>query len=754
MTAPTIPAAGRQARNPWRIAAVALLPIMVLGLLLAALWNPQDRLDQVPAAIVNLDEPVEVDGQTVPLGRQLASGLVSGGATAEGEKAAQPAADATNFAWEITDADSARAGLADGTYSAVVTIPEGFSAAATSFGGEQVASARQATIDVSTPPGGRVADDALARVVAATATSVMSSTLTETYVDNVLVGFDDLADGIGDAQDGATQLADGAGDAADGADQLADGVDQTHTGADQLASGAGELASGASELAGGADDLAGGVAQSAAGADGIAGGVEELATGTRGLAGGARELADGLGELEKQTSALPQQSQQLADGSAQVAGGVEELVGTLTGVTGGANEALTGLGKQLGCSGEPADMLPPELVDVLTDEQLAQLAQTLAGQSAEICQQIEAGQKELESQATDLEKLSAGAQDVADGNAALAAGMGELAGGVGQLSAGADGLAGGVEETADGAGDLATGARGLADGLGALSGGASTLASGVGDLSTGTQGLATGTEELAGGIGRLSSGAGDLSSGVGQLASGAGDLSTGLGEAKDQIPTYSDDERKTLSSVVAEPVAAPSSDGLSTGASGPLFAVVALWLGALALLTVFPPVLVGALGSTRDSVRLTLTAFTPPALVAVGTGAVVGGILAAVEHLSVGGWVGAVLLGAVASVVFVAVHQGFVGLLGNLGRGISLLIAVLIIATGVVATVPAVLQGLVDVLPVGAAREALTAVVVPDAGGLGGATAALVVWGLGGLALATLVTARGRQLGVRRLLRA
>ena len=51
--------------------AVALLPLMILGLLISALWNPQERLDTVKAAIVNLDEPVEVDGQTVPLGRQL-----------------------------------------------------------------------------------------------------------------------------------------------------------------------------------------------------------------------------------------------------------------------------------------------------------------------------------------------------------------------------------------------------------------------------------------------------------------------------------------------------------------------------------------------------------------------------------------------------------------------------------------------------------------------------------------------------------
>ena len=69
---------------------------------------------------MNLDEPVEVDGQTVPLGRQLAAGLVSGGDTADagsGEgsgAAAVPASDAS-YDWEITDAAGAADGLADGS---------------------------------------------------------------------------------------------------------------------------------------------------------------------------------------------------------------------------------------------------------------------------------------------------------------------------------------------------------------------------------------------------------------------------------------------------------------------------------------------------------------------------------------------------------------------------------------------------------------------------------------------------------------
>ena len=57
---------------------VLLLPVVIGGILVASLYNPAERLDQINAAIVNNDEPVTIDDQIVPLGRQLTAGLVEG----------------------------------------------------------------------------------------------------------------------------------------------------------------------------------------------------------------------------------------------------------------------------------------------------------------------------------------------------------------------------------------------------------------------------------------------------------------------------------------------------------------------------------------------------------------------------------------------------------------------------------------------------------------------------------------------------
>ncbi|MCL1868999.1 MAG: YhgE/Pip domain-containing protein [Promicromonosporaceae bacterium] len=692
----------------WRVAAVALLPLLVIGLLLAALWNPASRLDTVRAAIVNLDQPVTVNGQLVPLGRQLAAGLVSGVAPSTTQTVKAAAASTTSYQWEITNAATARSGLADGTYAAVITIPKGFSAAATSFSSDPSA-AHQATIDVATPPGGRVADAVLARVVAATATSVMSSSLTQTYVDNVLVGFNTLADQLGKAADGATQLKDGATSAADGATQLADGAAQLKDGATSAADGAAQLADGARQAATGAGGLASGASSLADGAGQLASGASQVASGATASKAGADGLAAGAGQLQTQLQGAAQGVAGYAAGVQQVADGLTQQIDQLTAL----------------CAAAPTDTRCTMLAGLKQTRDA--LAGIVHGDGTAKNPGLTAVGSGIGAAATQ------GAGGLQSGAQQLSAGLGQLSAGAGQVSSGAAGLQGGARKLADGA---------------------SSLSSGVGQVATGASGLASGVGQLATGAGGVSTGAGGLADGAKQLATGAGQISDGLGQAVSKLPSYSDGERATLASVVANPVQAPTDDTLDTGSTGPLFAVVALWLGALGLTTVVRPSKRRALGSTRGAVQLAVGDLAVPAAVSVLTGAVVGGILAGVEHLSPGGWAAAIGVGALVSLVFVALHQGFTLWLGDVARGISLLMAVLVIATGVIATVPSWLDGIADQLAIGAARRALVAIVVPGVGGTGGAVTGLVVWGVVGLALAVLATARARTTRVSRLLAA
>ena len=166
-------------KRPWwlTLLGLVLVPVLVAAGLLAATWGSTDRLHKVEAAVVNLDKAVTIEGQIVPLGRQMSAALVDSNRD-------------QNFTWVLADAKHAEAGLRSGRYAAVVTIPENFSAAATSFGSPD--SAKQATIDVRTSPIAGLADTALGQSVAQAAAEALNRTLTQTYLENVYIGFGEM----------------------------------------------------------------------------------------------------------------------------------------------------------------------------------------------------------------------------------------------------------------------------------------------------------------------------------------------------------------------------------------------------------------------------------------------------------------------------------------------------------------------------------------------------------------------------------
>lgn len=429
----TLPLERARSRKPitWlTILGILLLPAAVGGILVAALQDPTERLDSMTAAIVNLDEPVEIDGQLTPLGRQLASGLVEGSDELD-----------SNLTWVISNEDDAAEGLADGSYQAVITIPEDFSAAATSAG-EAVADgggdAEQATITVTTPDDGLVADDLITSQIANVAASSMGTLLSEATTENILVGFTTIGDQIGDAADGAATLATGARDAATGAAAIPDG-------ATQLASGADELGTGASSLASGLDTLA---------------------SKTREAAGGAAALGQGLTDgavaLERD-GIVPTQ---LTDGAASVASGIKQYADACDPATFG-EEYCTGLrsladgaaGTEMGIK-QVATTAPVTIATQL--RQAGTGAATLAG-----------GLNQLASQGLD---------ESADGARALSAGAGQLSSGATELATGATELSTGLDTLATGTGDLAGGLRTAADSLPSFSDSESTsLASVIAD---------------------------------------------------------------------------------------------------------------------------------------------------------------------------------------------------------------------------------------------------------------------------------
>ena len=414
---------------------VVLLPVVIGGILVAALYNPVERLGDMRAAIVNNDKPVTVNGQLVPLGRQLSAGLVEGSDDLP-----------SNLTWTISNTDDAAAGLADGTYDAVITIPENFSAAATSTAGASDGSGgtpEKATISAQTSPDSLIVDDAITSQVASAAASVLGTQLSTVYLENVFLGFTTLGDKLGEAATGAHQLADGASQAA--------------TGAAQLPAGATALATGATQLGDGATELSAGLTQ--------------LADGTRQSQNGAGQLAAGLGTV----------SGQLTSTAADTLGGAAATTVSYANAAATATQGLAGTYTQLLTAN---NCIPP--ATPTTTEQgavclaLGQLATevkdsaTAAGYTAGYASGVQQG---LGQAAAGIDQLTAGAS-------ALQTGLGTIADGQDTASTGATGLASGASQLATGATQLAAGATTLADGVSQLSTGTASLADGLDQAST------------------------------------------------------------------------------------------------------------------------------------------------------------------------------------------------------------------------------------------------------------------------------
>ena len=419
----------------YTLVGLVLVPILVAGGFLLAGVNASNRLHTVQAAVVNLDDPVTIKGQYTPLGRQLTGNLVDSKRT-------------ENLTWVLDSEANARAGLTTGTYAAMVVIPKNFSAAATSFS-KDADQAEQATIEVSTSPVAGVADATLGRLVASEAASMLNQTLTEGYLKQVYIGFNDLGDQF-------VTLA-------DGSDQLADGAEKLSTGLGDAADGAGKLYLGTSKLAAGVQTYANGVGQLV---DKSQSSQKVLASNVKKLADGASDFNAGLGTYQ---SSLESGAQQASDGAASIQGLLAALAGGAPGVTpdmvvGAIKQAcgidtdatklgvdgpvcvasLTATSRALSGAAAGLDQKDPS-----TGESLKSGSAALSGGVGQLSDALTKAANDKKT-AAQLKKLKSGGQQLATGAATLATGVDTFEAGLIDAHIGGDKLADGMRKMADG----------------------------------------------------------------------------------------------------------------------------------------------------------------------------------------------------------------------------------------------------------------------------------------------------------------
>ena len=365
--------------------------------------------------------------------------------------------------------------------------------------------------------------------------------------------------------------------------------------------------------------------------------------------------------------------------------------------------------------------------------------------------------------------LSESLGKAASGAHELSSGIASLADGANQLSAGATQYSNGMWALQNQAATIPGNAQSLADGLAGLSATCTQVVvapaqaqfcGGLAQLSGGTGALAGGLSELSGGITQLAQGSTGIATGVEGIASGtsavaggSADLANGLDTAVENIPVYTKEETKKLSEVVTAPVALKDTNNLSFGAnSTPLYVVLSLWIGALAIFVGLRTLPQRILESTRSSLSLATRSFVIPAVVGIIQGTAVATVIAVANGYDLAEWVKVAAIAALIGVAFTATNQALNAVLGGFGRMISLAVGILILVTGVISTVPQLLDTLLSFTPANDAVTALQAVINSgNVSGFASAVTALVLWSLGGVLFTALAISRKRHVSITTL---
>lgn len=587
---------------------IIAIPAIYTTLFLGSMWDPYGKLDELPVAVVNLDEPVEYEGETLNVGQKLVDKLKDDG----------------SLCFNFTDADQAERGLKNGTYYMVITVPKNFSENATTL---MDTVPKKMELDYKTNPGTnyiamKMSETALEKIKTSVAQEV-TKTYAETIFDKISEagdGMKDAADGAGEIYDGTEKLSDGNKTISDnlktlsegtltfkdgtselkvGLSSYLDGVNQLSDGSTTLANGAATLLTGALKLNEGANSLSDGTKTLTSGTATLESGAKTLESGLKTYTDGVKQANDGAATLNANSSALTAGAQQLTAGNEQLSSGSSQLLAGLNLMSSTVKNGLPsedkitelsgGLDTYSAAIGKMNDEL--QNTSLPSEEELAALnavktdltnSLTNAGDNAKslyvLAAQLQAsGDLQTAAQVKEIaDSLAANVTTAANDATAIGtvfeqvtpslSKVTELKNGVAELNENKELVLGGAKTAVNGMysglanvsyaldtqiipgmSTLDGGISQVSDGAKSLSSGLTTYTSGVAQVGSGLTQLNDNSAQLNSGASRLSSGASQLSSGAKSLDSGADELKSGTKTLADGTKTL-DDGTKTLTS--------------------------------------------------------------------------------------------------------------------------------------------------------------------------------------------------------------
>ena len=208
---------------------ILMIPAIYAGMFLNSMWDPYGEIGKLPVAVVNKDVPVAYNGKTLAVGDNLETSLKNNSA----------------MDFHITDETTAANGLENGHYYMIITIPEDFSANATSMLDKNP---RKMLLQYATNSGYNYISSKLSESAIKEIKANIVSEVTTTYTEAVFASITELRAGLTQASDGTAKLLNGINSLNDGAALISDKLHVMADSGKTLQKGSEKLLSGVNQM--------------------------------------------------------------------------------------------------------------------------------------------------------------------------------------------------------------------------------------------------------------------------------------------------------------------------------------------------------------------------------------------------------------------------------------------------------------------------------------------------------------------------
>lgn len=526
--------------------AIIAIPTIYTTLFLGSMWDPYGKVDHLPVAIVNEDKPVTYNDETLEVGNEMVDSLK----------------DNDSLDFHFVSSKEAKDGLKNGTYYMVITIPEDFSANASTVLDEHP---RKMVLDYETNPGTNYIASKLSETALNKIRTSVADTVTKTYTETVFDQIITVGEGMTEASDGAGQLADGAIQLADGNNTITtnlnvlanssltfkDGADTLHVGLKKYTDGVAQLDDGSKKLKDGLSTLNNG-------ASALASGVSQLSSGSSSLAAGLNQYTSGVSTAQAGADTLDKSSISLTAGVTALKTGVDTLVSKNNALNQGVAAISNGLGNIISEIDQMSASTPETTTEVSTqpiDTSSASANVSAASdalgtassnnqalisaiENSSLSEEEKSSLKALANNTqTSIDTASSNVSATKDSISTLPTSTSSSATTTQSESASSDALSTLKVQLTDMKNQIDDEQTGLAADIQAYTAGVGEIQKGLnGDGSLKNPGLANGIKAYTNGVSTLNTGLTTLNNNSSSLTSGAGQLNSGLTSLNKQTP--------------------------------------------------------------------------------------------------------------------------------------------------------------------------------------------------------------------------